>query len=294
MLKAYNISVKQGGFILKVERYETRGRRNFIIGENGSGKSTFLKAISGIIQIDSGEITVDGERVDDLPIWKRKVSYIPQNLLLFPHYTVKDNLLLSVRYGSGDFEIYRDLVKAMKLENILDRSIFRISGGESQRVAVARAIISKPKILLMDEPFSMQDERSRMSLISNLLKLVEAYDISYIYVTHNLRDLELGFDSLATLEAGRIAETVSSLDELKTYRSLSLLDYRNIVKIDGEFFKVNDEAVIENPGGYHCSCSFNGISYFCSVDIDGEIYFFTSSSDHHEVSFRKERCTRLL
>jgi molybdate/tungstate transport system ATP-binding protein len=293
MLEVRNISVKIGDFNLKVEKYNTRGRRNFIIGENGAGKSTFLKAISGIIQIDSGEIILDGKRIDSLPIWERRVSYIPQNLLLFPQYSVKDNLLLSVRYGSGDLGIYNELVKAMALDGILERNIFSISGGEAQRVAVARAIISKPRILLMDEPFSMQDERSRMSIISNLLKLVERYDITYVYVTHNVRDLELGFDSLTTLEGGRVVETVSSLDELRTYSSLSLLDYRNIVKIDDQFFKVADEAIIEEPGGYQCSCSFSNGSYFCSVIIEGETYFFTSSSNHRAVIFRKDRCKKL-
>ncbi|MEM3257309.1 MAG: ATP-binding cassette domain-containing protein, partial [Thermoplasmatales archaeon] len=81
MLRAYNIKVKQGSFYLDVPKYETRGRRNFIMGENGSGKSTFLKSICGIVPLESGEISVNGRRIEKLPIWERKVSYIPQDLL---------------------------------------------------------------------------------------------------------------------------------------------------------------------------------------------------------------------
>ncbi|MEM1995666.1 MAG: ABC transporter ATP-binding protein [Thermoplasmatales archaeon] len=293
MLRAYNIKVKQGSFYLDVPKYETRGRRNFIMGENGSGKSTFLKSICGIVPLESGEISVNGRRIEKLPIWERKVSYIPQDLLLFPHFNVKENLLISVRYGSGEIEIFNEVVKVMNLEGILDRGISKISGGESQRVAVARAIISKPEILLMDEPFSMQDERSRMSLISNLFSLIERYDITYIYVTHNFRDLELGFDSLTTFEGGSVVESVSSLDELRKYKSVSLIDYRNIVKLGDKFLKVSDEAVVDDTSGYPCSCSLNGGAYFCSVKIEGETYFFTSKRDHKSVLFREDKCVTL-
>ncbi|MEM0141257.1 MAG: ABC transporter ATP-binding protein [Thermoplasmatales archaeon] len=293
MLKVYNIKARQGEFYIKIDKYETTGRRNFIMGENGSGKSTFLKTICGIVPLESGEIFIGERRIDLLPIWERRVSYIPQDLLLFPHYNVRDNLLLPVKYGSGEVEIFNDVIKIMKLEGILDRNISRISGGESQRIAVARAIISKPEILLMDEPFSMQDERSRMSLISNLFNLIETYDIRYVYVTHNMRDLELGFDSLTTFEGGRIVESVSSVEELKKYKSLSLLDYRNIIRIGEEFFKVTDDAIVEDKSGYPCSCSSNGTAYFCSVDIEGETYFFTSSNNHVTVRFNLEKCMRL-
>ncbi|MEM0130417.1 MAG: ABC transporter ATP-binding protein, partial [Thermoplasmatales archaeon] len=289
----YNIKVRQGAFYLDVPKYETRGRRNFIMGENGSGKSTFLRSICGIVPLESGEISVNGRRIDRLPTWERKVSYIPQDLLLFPHYNVRENLLISVRYGSGEIEIFKEVVKIMNLEGILDRSISKISGGESQRIAVARAIISKPEILLMDEPFSMQDERSRMSLISNLFSLIERYDITYIYVTHNFRDMELGFDSLTTFEGGFIVESVSSLDELRKYKSVSLLDYRNIIRLGDKFLKVTDEAIVDDASGYPCSCSLNGDAYFCSVQIEGETYFFTSKRDHSSVLFREDKCVRL-
>ncbi len=285
MLKASRIDLAVGTFHLHIDEYRTRGKRNFIMGENGSGKSSFLKAICGINTIDSGTISIDDQRIDNIPAWKRGVSYIPQNLLLFPQYTVRNNLAISIRYGNGDPEIFRDVIKAMKLEEILDRSVYRISGGQAQRVAVARALISKPKLLLMDEPFSMQDERSRMSLISSLFDLIEEFGISYIYVTHNSRDLELGYDSLTTMESGQIVESVENIENLRSYRSWILIDYRNIVKVDGRFYRLKEESIIPDAKGYKCTCTLSRGRYVCIVYIDNEKYFFTSGKKYDSVSF---------
>jgi len=285
MLRAYHIEVLIGSFQLRVERYETKGKRNFIMGENGSGKSTFLKALCGINTLVNGSIYVGEKRVDGLPSWKRKISYIPQNLLLFPQYTVKQNLAISIRYGNGNPDIYRDVVKVMHLENMLERSVREISGGEAQRVAVARALISDPDVILMDEPFSMQDERSRMSLISSLFDLIDKFDMTYIYVTHNSRDLELGYDSLTILDNGKIGESVSSIGELRSYRSWVLMDYRNIIKIGDRYYRVNSNAIIQDKNGYRTACSFNGRFYVCTVQINGEKYFFTSPREYDAVTF---------
>ncbi len=285
MLKASRIDLAVGTFHLRIDDYRTGGKRNFIMGENGSGKSSFLKAICGINTIDSGTISLDDQRIDNVPAWKRGVSYIPQNLLLFPQYTVRNNLAVSIRYGNGDVEIFKDVIHAMKLEEILDRSVYRISGGQAQRVAVARALISKPKLLLMDEPFSMQDERSRMSLISSLFDLIEEFGISYIYVTHNSRDLELGYDSLTTMENGQIVESVETIENLRSYRSWILMDYRNIVKVDGKFYRLKEESIIPDARGYRCTCTLSRGRYVCIVYIDGEKYFFTSGKKYDSVSF---------
>ncbi|MGC8608818.1 MAG: ATP-binding cassette domain-containing protein [Thermoplasmata archaeon] len=285
MLKASHISLTLGSFHLSIDDYQTRGRRNFIMGENGSGKSSFLKAICGLNSIDAGSIYMDDIRIDNLPPWKRKVSYIPQNLLLFPQYSVRDNLAVSIRYGNGDPEIFRDVIQAMRLEEILDRSVYRISGGQAQRVAVARALISRPKMLLMDEPFSMQDERARMSLISSLFDLIEEFGISYIYVTHNSRDLELGYDSITTVENGKIVESAESISDLKSYRSWILMDYRNIVRVNDKFYRLNESAIVSDPRGYRCNCTRSEEHYVCTVYIDGEKYFFTSGKKYDSVSF---------
>ncbi|KAA8923000.1 ATP-binding cassette domain-containing protein [Thermoplasma sp.] len=275
MMEIKNLHAKLGKFELSVDHYRTSGRKNFIMGENGAGKSSFLKALSGIID-STGEIILDGEHVENLPPWKRRITYIPQNLLLFPQYNVRQNLAISIRYGHGDYEIYREVIDLMHLGDLLQKNIWELSGGQQQRVAVARAVISRPRILLMDEPFSMQDERSRMSLIMSVADLLDRYGIDFIYVTHNYRDLELGFDQLSIMSSGKIIESVESVDDLRYYESISLMDFRNIVRIDGRYFRLNDDSIIPSDSGYPAKCTISGDRYLCSVRIGDENFFITS------------------
>ncbi|BAB59688.1 ABC transport system ATP-binding protein PA [Thermoplasma volcanium GSS1] len=287
------MKVQIGKFQLSIKELSLSGRHNFIMGENGSGKSTFLKTIAGLIDPISGRIDIDGNDITNMPPWKRHIAYIPQNLLLFPQYKVMDNIAISIKYGQGDPEIFKEVVKVMHLEDLLERNIYQLSGGQQQRVAVARAIVSMPRILLMDEPFSMQDERSRMSLISNLLDLIDRYEIDYIYVTHNSRDLELGFDTLSIMYNGTIIESVRSIDDLQTYEGNSLIDYRDIIKIDDKYYKVGISSVIPAQDGYSSRCVKEGDYYLCVVDIDGDQYFVRSSFDAHSVRFDLSKAREL-
>jgi len=292
MLRVEDLKLKIGNFSLNIENFELKKRKNFLMGENGSGKTTFLKSLCGIYNAQ-GKIFLDNERIDHLPIWKRKMAYIPQNLLLFPQYNVEENLKVSINYGNGDEEIFKEIVKIMNIEKILDKNIYEISQGQAQRVAVARAIISRPKFLLMDEPFSMQDERSRMSLISGVLDLLDNFGISYIYVTHNSRDLELGFDSLSVIHEGRIIESVERLEDLENYLSLRLIDYRNIVKIDGKYYKVNEDSFEFSNEGYPVNCSRYNDEYICTVNIDNEKFFIKSKSYGKFIKFNKMKMKEL-
>ncbi len=292
MLRVEDLKLKIGNFSLDIENFELKRRKNFLMGENGSGKTTFLKSLCGIYNAQ-GKIFFDGERIDHLPIWKRKMAYIPQNLLLFPQYNVEENLRVSINYGNGDEEIFKEIVKIMNIENILDKNIYEISQGQAQRVAVARAIISRPKFLLMDEPFSMQDERSRMSLISGVLDLLDNFGISYIYVTHNSRDLELGFDSLSIMHEGRIIESVEKIEDLENYLSLRLIDYRNIVKIDGKYYKVNEDSFEFSNEGYPVNCSKYNDEYICTVNIDNEKFFIRSKNYGKFIKFYKSKMKEL-
>ncbi len=275
MIEINDLHAHLGKFDLSIGHYETSGRRNFLMGENGAGKSSFLKAIAGLID-STGEIIIDGDHVEDLPPWKRRIAYIPQNLLLFPQYNVRDNLAISIRYGHGDYDIYKEVVEMMHLGDLLEKNVWEISGGQQQRVAVARAVISRPRLLLMDEPFSMQDERSRMSLIMSVTDILERYGIDFIYVTHNYRDLDLGFDMLSIMSGGRIIESVTSVDDLHYYEGISLMDFRNIVKIDGKYYRLNDTAIVPSDSGYPAKCTRSGDKYLCSVRIGDENFFIIS------------------
>ncbi len=238
MIRLRNYGVKRGEFTIDIPELNLVGRRNFIIGKNGSGKTTILQSLAGLIE-SSGVFEVNGVDLSELPPERRRVGYLPQDLLLFGNMTVDNNLKSSIKYGRGKTSIYAELVARMDLTKLLKKRTGDISFGQAQRVAIARAIISNPAVLLMDEPFSFQDEISRLGLISLIDELSTKYDFDYLYATHNSRDLETGFSSLVSIDGGRVIEAVESVSMIQHYRTLSLLDYRNLVSIDGHYYVIN-------------------------------------------------------
>lgn len=278
MLNIEELHVKLEDFNLSIDSLSFQGRKNFLMGKNGSGKTTFLKSIAGIVQTKSGRISINDREISSLPSWKRKVSYIPQDLLLFPTLNVKDNIRISIKHGSGSEEIYRNVIEKMDLPSILEKKVWQISGGQAQRVAVARSLVSDPELLLMDEPFSMQDERARAQMLSILYTLMEDLGFSFLYVTHNIRDLEFGYDSINFFESGKIIESVSCIDDISKFSSYSMIDYRNTIKTGGKYYKVSE-------GSFHFSDK-TGLSYkttefekryIIKVQAEGEDFFITSS-----------------
>lgn len=276
MLHIKNFRISLGSFTLAMKDLNLSGKRNFIMGENGSGKTTLLKAISGIYPIDEGSIYLLGERVDTVPAWKREISYIPQDLSLFPNLNVKENLRISILHARGSEEIFRDVVKAMDLEKILLRRVNEISGGQAQRVAVARSLISNPKLILMDEPFSMQDERARISMMSLLESVMDEYDFPFIYVTHDKKDMELGFDTLTFINSGKLVESVKSTDEIAHFSSLSMLDYKNLITMNGSSYIVEEDSFgFSDETGIPFKYWKIEAGYVYEVEIGGEKFFIS-------------------
>ncbi len=242
MIHLRDYKVRRGDFTIDVPDLSLSGRRNFIIGKNGSGKTTILQSLTGLIE-SSGVFEVNGTDLSEFPPEHRNVGYLPQDLLLFGNMTVENNLTSSIKYGKGKMNIYEELVARMDLSKLLKKRTTEISFGQAQRVAIARAIISNPAVLLMDEPFSYQDEISRLGLISLIDELSIKYDFDYIYATHNSRDLETGFSSLISIDGGRVIEAVDSVSNIEHYRTLSLLDYKNLVSIDGHYYVISSGAI---------------------------------------------------
>ncbi len=275
MIRIRNYRVERGGFLADIPELILSGKKNFVIGKNGSGKTTLLQSFAGIIE-SSGVFEVNGEDLSELPPERRNIGYIPQDLLLFGKMTVESNLLTSVRYGKGDAEIYNELVNKMHLESLLSKKATEISFGQAQKVAIARAIISKPKLVLMDEPFSFQDEISRFSLISMIDELSEKYGFDYLYATHNSRDLETGFSSLVSIDGGRVIEVANSIPEVRHFRTLSLMDYRNLAFINDRYYLLNPQSLYFNDiEGSEFDVIGNGSTNYVRFKI-GENYFFSS------------------
>lgn len=168
-----------------------------LVGPSGSGKSTILDAIAGIEP--GARVVVDGDDWSSRPLERRAVGYVTQDALLFPHLSVRENLTFSPRAGAVE-----DVAAALGIAHLLERIPRHLSGGEARRVALARALVSRPKLLLLDEPFAGLDEASRRDAISLLDTVRRRFGVPAILVSH-LADEVIGLtDWVVRLDAGRV------------------------------------------------------------------------------------------
>lgn len=182
-----------------------------IIGRSGSGKSTLLRTVNGLVVPDRGVVSVLGQRIDyrDLITLRRRIGYAVQRSGLFPHLTVADNITLIARLeGWEAARVARrleELVGMMQLDSAwLSRFPHELSGGQQQRVGLARAMLSDPPLLLLDEPFAALDPLTRLDIHNQLLDLQSREPRCILLVTHDMREALKLADQVLVLEAGRV------------------------------------------------------------------------------------------
>lgn len=185
-----------------------------VIGRSGCGKTTMLRMINGLQKPDSGKVYAAGEDVGeaDLIRLRRKIGYVIQNKGLFPHMTVEKNIVyVPVISGQKDKrqnrKLAEELIGLVGLEReMLDRYPEELSGGQQQRVGIARALASRPKLLLMDEPFGALDEITKRAMQNELLALQKKLGMTVVFITHDIREaMKLG-DRVLVMEQGKIAQ----------------------------------------------------------------------------------------
>ena len=185
-----------------------------VIGRSGCGKTTMLRVINGLQKPDSGKVYAAGEDVGeaDLIRLRRKIGYVIQNKGLFPHMTVEKNIIyVPVISGQKDKrqnrKLAEELIGLVGLEReMLDRYPEELSGGQQQRVGIARALASRPKLLLMDEPFGALDEITKRAMQNELLALQKKLGMTVVFITHDIREaMKLG-DRVLVMEPGKIAQ----------------------------------------------------------------------------------------
>jgi thiamine transport system ATP-binding protein len=176
-----------------------------ILGPSGSGKTTLLRAIAGLIRIDSGSIIVDDRDVTHVPTHQRGVGLMFQDGQLFPTMNVGDNISFGLRMQKTNKierrRRVRELLTLVHLPDYSDRDITTLSGGESRRVALARAIAPTPPVLLLDEPLTGLEEDLRYDLAREISDILRATGITVVTVTHDRREAEIMADSIIELSA---------------------------------------------------------------------------------------------
>lgn len=206
-IKINHINFKIGDFSFNDLSLEIKKGEYFVItGPNGAGKTMLIKLIAGLNIPLSGDIYISGEKVTDMPPWKRNIGYVPQDYALFPNRTVKENIQfgLEVRKMPKKERNSRvdQIAKLLGITHLLSRMTHGLSGGEQQKVSIARALILKPSVLLLDEPVSAVDEKARDMLCKELKKMQQQVGITTLHVSHNKRETELVADRVGVLENG--------------------------------------------------------------------------------------------
>jgi molybdate transport system ATP-binding protein len=205
---AFDIRVEQGGFVLEVadrSRVEVLG----LFGSSGAGKTTMLEALAGIRTPTRGEILVGGvtmfsvARQIDVPPRHRRIGYVPQDALLFPHMSVRGNLLFGAKASPLELNT---LAEMLEIAPLLDRRVHGLSGGERQRIALGRALMTHPALLLMDEPLAAVDRARRERILPYLLRIRRELHVPLVYVTHDLQELEQIADRILVIADGRVTE----------------------------------------------------------------------------------------
>jgi len=227
-----------GKFSLTVD-LNVSGDKVGIFGASGSGKSTLVFMLAGLLEPDSGEIVMDGaclfssSKGINLRPEQRRIAMVFQQHCLFPHLSVKNNLLYGykrcpIKHRTIDLTT---LVEVLKLEDLLSRDVNNLSGGERQRVALGRAILANPNLLLMDEPLSALDDSLRFQIIPYLKSVSEQFGIPYLFISHSLLEMRLMTDTVLSLEHGAIIEQLPSEQLARNRMGQSPVGYINLLKL---------------------------------------------------------------
>jgi ABC-type Fe3+/spermidine/putrescine transport system ATPase subunit len=199
-----NIQIEEGGF-------------HFLLGPTGSGKTLILESIMGLHKPKTGRIWIGDREVQGLPPERRGISYVPQDLALFPHLNVKENILFGIKARDLEMKIYEEyvhaLIEVMKIDYLLERYPAHLSGGEKKQVALLRALAPKPKLLLLDEPFSGLDPSIKVDIQHLLKNLHTSLHTTTLCVTHDFEEAYFLGDGMTIFIDGKV-EQVGKRDDV--------------------------------------------------------------------------------
>ena len=304
------LSIKDGEFVT-------------FLGPSGCGKTTTLRIIAGFTQPDTGEVIIDGNRMNGVPPYKRQVNTIFQRYALFPHLNVYENVAFGLRVNKVDKneidERVTAMLKSVNLSGFERRQIHSLSGGQQQRVAIARALVNNPKILLLDEPLGALDLKLRKDMQIELKNIQQQLGITFIFVTHDQEEALSMSDTVVVMNEGKIQQIGSPEDIYNEPKNAFVADFigesnildgimreDKLVEMFGHKFECVDtgfdknepvdvvvrpediDVVSESEGqlsGVVSSITFKGVHYEIIVDIN-DFKWMIQSTDSPAVGDR--------
>ena len=295
-----NVILKDFDFKVKKDEFLT------ILGPSGCGKTTILRLIGGFEEPDGGKILFNGEDITNKEPYERKINTVFQKYALFPHMNVYNNIAFGLNIKKMDKKIIKEKVKeVLKLVNLVgfeNREIESLSGGQQQRIAIARALVNEPEVLLLDEPLGALDLKLRQAMQIELKRIQKSVGITFIYVTHDQEEALSMSDTVVVLNNGEIQQMDSPLNIYNEPKNAFVADFigeSNIIKakmlsdfkvrfldydfpcVDKGFKDMEDVEVVVRPEdvllvdenyqieGTVTSLVFKGVHYEMTVDVDG-------------------------
>lgn len=259
MLVLQNLSKHYAGFTLGPLDLTVDREVIAVLGPSGSGKTTLLTLIAGITHPDTGEITLHGKSLTNIPLEARNAGLVFQDGALFPHMTAGEN----IEYAATDTHAIDQLTDRLEITPILDQRPAALSGGEKQRVALARTLASDPAMLLLDEPLSSLDTPIRRRLRDELHQLFQSLEIPVIVVTHNQRTAMALGDRLAILHAGTFEQTGKSSEVFAQPESRFVAEFTGMENV------IDAEIITQSNGIVTLQAGENTLQA-TGIDVPGE------------------------
>lgn len=301
ILDNLNLNIKQGEFLT-------------LLGPSGCGKTTTLRIIGGFLKPDMGQVIFDGKDIANLPPYERNINTVFQKYALFPHMNIYDNIAFGLKIKKlPKKEIDIKVEKALELVSLKGygkRKIESLSGGQQQRIAIARALVNEPKVLLLDEPLGALDLKLRVAMQTELKKIQEEVGITFIYVTHDQEEALSMSDKIVVMNNGLVQQIGSPIDIYNEPRNAFVADFigesnivdgimtkdlevifsnRKFVCLDKGFGENEKVDVVIRPEdidlvkpedgmlqGVVEQITFKGVHYDIIVDVMGEKYLIQS------------------
>tara|TARA_B100000427_G_scaffold63809_1_gene50471 strand:+ start:44 stop:706 length:663 start_codon:yes stop_codon:yes gene_type:complete len=197
ILKGLNLIVEEGNFIA-------------ITGASGSGKTSLLRVICGLESPNEGEVMLDNtilfNKEISVPTEKRNIGLVIQEKVLFPHLNARKNIEFGISSKTDKQNLSNEIMEKLNIEQLAEKYPHELSGGESQRVALARSIVMKPKLLMLDEPFTGLDKELKIKIYPEIKSILQESKITSLMVTHNLNEVKALADKCFNLESGKLTE----------------------------------------------------------------------------------------